>query len=424
MEGWGYLGGALLALGAVTGTPGLLLVGLLVVLAAAVRGLWARRGLKHVLYERRFGTERAVWGDEIPLDLVVWNRKILPLAWLQVEDYVNEEVVVHEGVPTRGAGSVSSGEGLVVKSERPGRGMLVGTWTLAWYERVVRHFHIVADHRGIYSFEAIRLRVADLFGRDSASEERPYRQSWVVRPRTVPVHSAGPERAPIGSRRAQHSLFHDPALYAGVRPYQAGDPLRHVHWKATAHVGRPVTKRFDPSREREVLLALDMQTVEGPHWQLTADEELAEQLCVTAASIARRALADGSACGLATAAFTATRNPVAYVPPSAGPSQLARIADTLARVSPIASAPFEHLLASLARRIPPGATLVTMSVRDPAPFLPALRRLARSGYRVRHLALGPDAPQWVRRARAAGIDAAEAELRPDWRTADALVVAG
>ena len=57
-------------------------------------------------------------------------------------------------------------------------------------------------------------------------------------------------------------------------------------------------------------------------------------------------------------------------------------------------------------------------------YLPALQRLVRSGFAVRHVALGPDAQAATRRIRAAGIVAAQATLAPDWRNADALVVAG
>ncbi|MDA8201948.1 MAG: DUF58 domain-containing protein [Chloroflexi bacterium] len=403
-----WLGLAMAGLGALSGTPPLVLVGVLVLLASLLRGLWSRYGLRGVTYERHLAHDRAVWGDEVGLDVTVWNRKLLPLPWLHADDFVPEDLSV------RGR--------TLARSDRPGLALLDNTWSLAWYERVVRHLRIVADRRGVFRFGAVRLRVADLFARETAEEERTLRDELVVRPRSVGVLERLDERATLGERRARHSLFRDPALFAGVRPYQPGDPLRHVHWKATARSGETVVKRFDPSRQRTLLFALDGQTVDGPHWLMTYDEDLLEGLCVAAASLARRALAEGAECGLAAAAYAGTVRPVAWVPPAGGSDQLGRIADTLARISPGASQPFERLLASLPQRIGPDATIVAITGRDPAPFVPVLRRLARSGYGVELVAMGGASRQRAAFARAAGIEAFTATLDRGWRESDALTM--
>ena len=408
MTGQVWLGIGLAVLGALAGAPPLVLVGVLVVLIALLRGLWTRYGLRGVDYEHRLATERAVFGDEFGLDIVVWNRKLLPLPWLRADDFVPDELVLRERS--------------LVRSERPGLSLLDNTWSLAWYERVVRHLHVVANRRGVFRMSAVRLRVADLFARDTAEEERVLPVAFVVRPRTLPVRERLIDRSTRGERVAPMSLFRDPALFAGVRPYQPGDPLRQVHWKATARTGRTVVKRFDPSRQRELLLAVDVQTVDGPHWLMAYDEDLLEGLCVAAASLARRTLAEGSECGLAAAVYAGTGQRVAWVPPSAGVEQLGRIADTLARVVPGASEPYERLLASLPRRVGSGATIVALTGRDPGPFLGVLRRLGRMGYAVQLVLFGPRAPARSAAARASGVAAFTAELAPDWRTSDALVV--
>jgi uncharacterized protein (DUF58 family) len=209
-------------------------------------------------------------------------------------------------------------------------------------------------------------------------------------------------------------------LFAGVRPYQAGDQLRRIHWKATARLGRPVSRRYDPAREREVLLALDMQTLPGPSWMLNWDDDLVEGLCVAALSLARSFVEDGIAVGLAVNAFSDRPQRVVYLPPSAAPIQVAAIADHLADVSPFASLPFDRLLAGTARRAPLGCSIVALSGRDPVEFVPILRRLSAQGYRVSHAAFGPDADRWSAHARALGVHSAGFRLHPDWQTADAL----
>jgi len=44
---------------------------------------------------------------------------------------------------------------------------------------------------------------------------------------------------------------------ADLRPYQWGDDLRHMDWRATARSGKPITKVFVDERMRHVFLVLD-----------------------------------------------------------------------------------------------------------------------------------------------------------------------
>ncbi|MER3418213.1 MAG: hypothetical protein C4343_03705 [Chloroflexota bacterium] len=216
----------------------------------------------------------------------------------------------------------------------------------------------------------------------------------------------------------------DPALFAGVRPFQRGDPRRRIHERATARLGRPVSKRFEPSAVRDVVVVLDVQTLPGPVWLLQWDDELVEALAVAAGSLARRVLDDGSACGLAVNAWTYQPDRIGFVPPRAGPGQLARILDLLGRMSPVPSMPYSRMLATLTRRIPAGALVVTMSGRDPSELGPGLRRLRAGGFELLHVAVGQDASAYAAKVRHLGIPARVAELAPDWRTCDVVALAG
>jgi uncharacterized protein (DUF58 family) len=410
VSGWTLLGLAMLLVGAALNTPGLLLIGGLTLLSRWLTTLWSRYGLSSIAFERRLGSTRAVWGDEVALDVEVWNQKLLPVPLLVVDDYVSDSLRV---VGRR-----------LGPSDRPGRGGLANAWSLLWYERVVRHLRIDARRRGVFAFGPIRLTVSDLFERGTNSEERDLDDELLVRPRSVPVRASEPARAPLGTNRTRVSLFTDPAQFAGVRAYQRGDPARQIHWRATARVGQPVSRRYEPVNERHVLLAVDLQTVPGPHWLMLFDDEQVEALCVAAASLARRFLRDGAACGLLLGTQLAGGRRWAYLPPSAATGQLSRIEDVLARVQPIVSLPFEQLLGVVPRRLPPGGTVAVLSARDPTPFVEPLRRLSRSGYAVRVLALGDDRQAHARHASAAGVEAAPAALSPTWKEADALVISG
>ena len=163
---------------------------------------------------------------------------------------------------------------------------------------------IVAERRGVYDFSTVRMRVADLFDRDTVEESTEQKAQFTVVPRDVPVHAAAPMSELPGTVRVARGLFEDPALFAGVRPYQRGDALRRVHWKATARLQRPVSRRFDPVNERDVVIAMDAQTLPGPFWIMQYDDDLVEGLCVTAMSLARCLIGAGVACGLTVNAYT------------------------------------------------------------------------------------------------------------------------
>jgi uncharacterized protein (DUF58 family) len=413
MTGWTALALAMAVVGAVASVPGLIFLGAATFAYGATTRLWTRYGLTNVSYERRLGTSRAVTGDTVDLDVSVWNRKALPLPWVAADDLVTDGIEVRER------------KALELDDVTINRRSLRNTWALGWYERVVRHFHLEAGRRGVFEFGPVRLHVRDLVGRHATTEEQAFPGRLVVAPRTLPVLDTGAARAPIGERRARHSLFHDPALFGGVRPFQPGDPLRRIHWRATAKVGRPVSRRFEPARSRQVILVLDVQTVPGPAWEMSWDPDAFEGLCVAAASLARSALDGGAAVGLAAAGFSGTAQRVTFLPGRAGPAQLARVTDLLARLGPISSGSLPSLLTWLTRRVPPGASLVILTARPPSGLATVLRRLTASGFAAEVLVLqGGELtePETVAAARRAGVPARAMALEPTWESADVVAL--
>ena len=185
------------------------------------------------------------------MEIEVWNRRRLPLPWLQADDEASTGVTVRERELRDGA--------------EPGTEVLRNAWTLRPWERVVRRFHVGADRRGVFRIGPVDLSVGDPFAllrRRGHPCPRPTRSS----------SGRARSRRPRSSRPtswgdldiARSGLAEDPSRFAGVRPYAPGDPMRRIHARTSARVGQPMTKRFEPSREREVLIALDVQTIDGP----------------------------------------------------------------------------------------------------------------------------------------------------------------
>ena len=398
----------LILAGSFLDVPIVIVLGIVTAVLETVRQVWARFGLADVTYRRLLTTDRTTWGEEIPLDIEVWNRKRLPLAWLRADDEATHGVVVRER-------ELADGD--------HGAGVLRNAWTLAPFERVVRHFHVGADRRGVFTLGPVDLSVGDLFARRAAVEERPLVQRFIVRPRTVGARELQRPDRWGGVDRARVGLTEDPARFAGIRPYAPGDPLRRIHPRASARLGRPVTKRFEPSRDREVLIALDVQTEHGASWDLSFIDDDVEALYVVAASIARSLALERTAFGLIAAGYTGIASRFAHVPISTAPGQAERVLDMLARLSSQPSAPYERLLTMVQRIATSGSTVLVVTARDPTPFAAHLRRIERGGCRVVVVACGKEAGADARRARAAGFASRAARLDGPWRTAEQLQIA-
>ncbi len=401
------LGGALLS------SPGLILLGLLIVLADSLSTLWTRHGLDKLTYERRIDHPHAVWGDTVELALTVHNDKLLPIPWFRVDDFAADELSVPDAP--------------LITSDRPGLAILRSTWTMAPFERATRRVHVAADRRGVFDLGPTRMSVADVFGRDAATIEHRMRESLIVRPRSAPVRAPRAWRASAGTLRSRSlsvSVSEDPSLFAGVRPYQRGDPRRRIHQRAMARTGVPLSKRFDPATARSAVIALDVQTHDGPSWLLAYDEDLLESLAVAVNSIARDLLGSGTAVGLAVNAWSRSRSRTAFLAPRAGLSHLAAISDLLARVSQTPSVGFDALLGSLPARLPSGCLVIVVTSRDPASVVRTCRRVAANGHELRVVSLGPDATAHRRRAGALGLSSSVARLEPDWRSSRVLEIIG
>ena len=399
----------LIITGSVLDVPIVILLGAAILLLDVVHAAWARGGLSGVTYVRRLGARRTPFGDPVPLEIEVHNRRGLPLAWLRADDATSPglEVVDHE----------------LADGQEPGTSVLRNAWTLRPWERVRRRFSVRTEQRGVFTLGPVDLTAGDPFARQVAEELRGGMDSFLVWPRTVPTTELEPPDRWGDRERARGGLAEDPSRFAGVRPYAPGDPLRRIHARASARLGRPMVKRFEPSRDREVLIALDVQVAEGAAWEAGWGDDEVEHLYVVAGSIARSLALRKVPFGILAAGYTGAETRIATVPVSSAPGQAERVLDLLARLASHATMPFERLLVVAARTVRPGTTVLVLTARDPRPFSAALRRLERGGADVVVVAAGRQAAREAARAREAGFTARRAVMDDHWRTAEHLVVA-
>jgi uncharacterized protein (DUF58 family) len=184
-----------------------------------------------------------------------------------------------------------------------------------------------------------------------------------------------------------------------------------------------MTKRFEPSRDRDLMLVIDLEAPTST-WEdhATGDDEPVEALIVMAASIIRSLGERHATFGLAAAGYSRTTSRLAFLPVSSAPGHMERGLDLLARLSTESSAHFDHLAALVGRAVGEATSVVVLTARDSLELIRPLRALQRRSLAVRMLAAGSAGPGAAARARRAGIPAEVVDLDGPWRTATRLLV--
>ena len=103
--------------------------------------------------------------------------------------------------------------------------------------------------RGYYQLGPMQLETGDVFGLHRRFRVAGEPHFALVRPKVLPLQGYNlASRRPMGEIRVVHRLFEDPTRLAGVRPYQQGDPLNRIHWRATARTGQIHSRVYETSR--------------------------------------------------------------------------------------------------------------------------------------------------------------------------------
>jgi uncharacterized protein (DUF58 family) len=366
---WVLLAALALVLARATGTAAFAWVGYLML------AVWVAGALAVRLAARGLTAARQVSVDLIPyqglatVEVTVRNGSRLPLIWL----------VAAESLPA----------GLPMTGLRGRVGPLRGRGAFSF------RYTLHGARRGYYELGPVLLRSGDLFGLTHVERRAAAGHGITVFPRVVPItHVRLPSRRPAGQVRARQRVLEDPTQVIGVRPYQHGDGLRRVHWRATAHTGRLQSKLFEISAQVDNILVLNLRRADYPG-SPTEAEESAELAITAAASVARHTLDRRQRIGLL-ALGRDPAQPAATAPirvdPGRDSAQLTAVLSALGRVD---LGPAEDLVSVLEREkegLSWGAMVVLITpVLTPEAVRSALG-LRSSGFDVKLALVGGGTP--------------------------------
>jgi uncharacterized protein (DUF58 family) len=378
---WLYGSGALLIYGMAFRQPAITVIATLLLLTAGISWLWNHYALRRVTYTRRLGATRVFRDETITLRLELVNRKLLPLAWIEVEDELPDRL---EALDRR-----------LSPSTDPAIAILPYLTSLRPYERVAWTATLRCPHRGIFTIGPTTLRSGDIFGFHRCEERFNQRDAVIVYPRVIPLPELGiPPRGAFGDTRTRHSLLLDPQRTVGTRDYHPEDSFRHIHWKATARAGSLQVRVFEPTTVTQLAIFLDLDTL-GQSWRALDSVDF-EPLVSVGASIAAHAIEEGRAVGIYSNRLIGGSNRPLRVAPASGVAQLTKVLESLAKLSPFTTVEFSKHLRAATLNFPWGSTIVIVTAGMPPALAATLEALRGAGHRLVLVATAPLVPPPVR----------------------------
>lgn len=376
---WFGIAALLLGLAALMRQPVLGLVALGIAIFGLALRLWWDHALDKLTYTRHFGTNRAFYGDEVPVELTVENAKPLPIVRLDVRESVGPNVRVKGQQLERSADAAYY--------------IFRTMFSLGMYERVSHRYIIDCHHRGWHRFGPSRMMAHDPFGMATRVGEFDRQEGVLVYPRVVPITElVVPARQPLGDMKPATPLVEDPMRMSGVRPYIPGDSPKRIHWRATARTGELQTRVFEPSATPVAAVFLD--TITFAHLWEGQNSNLLELSVTVAASLTQQMLKGRHQVGMYANAPIPNRSRTVRIPPGRRPAQFTRILEELAMLVPAFGDRIEKMLSEELPRLPWGASIVIITSRLNPDLQRSLVRMARSGGTKRFvvIAIGEEAP--------------------------------
>lgn len=206
-------------------------------------------------YKVRFKNGNFVRGEKIIFNAVFQNKTILPCPHASAEF-----IVKHTDMP-----SVSE------------------KWhfDVTPFSTTEYNYEIALSHIGTYTFDLKKIVIYDFLGLFHLTYKNKKLNSVLIQPRIEAVNPGDLRSAdssvqsPLPYAQRRHS-----DIYSGIREYAPGDPLRMIHWKLTAHIGKYMTRVFESCGNGNLAVLTDLRPPEH-----TSEDLLSLFDCVVEASL-------------------------------------------------------------------------------------------------------------------------------------------
>lgn len=331
--------------------------------------LFSLTNLRRIHYTRRFSRATAYEGETVELIEVIRNAKPFPVPWLRVESRIS---------PFLRFGRGGADEEREIAAQQYHR----SAFFLGPMCQVTRRHEVTCLKRGHYDVGSVALTAGDLVGLSVKSRQLTLPCELDVYPRILSEQELStPSTRWQGELPVRRWIMPDPFLTAGIRDYRPGDPLRDVHWRATARMGTLQVKVRDYTADPRVMVVLNVQTSEKQWGDLMDyEQEGVEQGIRIAATLCMRALGAGVEAGFASNACLIGEKgegKTVFVPARRSQAQANILLGTMARLLIHRETSFNTFLDELC--LEKGIDVVILSAYDSEELRARMARLTRNG---------------------------------------------
>lgn len=343
---------------------------ILVVLALvySIMGLLlVKLGLRGLQCTRAFSRVAVFEGDEGEMIEIVRNDRPMLVPWLRVESHISPRL------------QLGWQENLNVSGSR----YYCSLFTLMPYQQVKRRHRVKFLHRGVYDLGNASLSVGDALGFFQESREQQMHVPVMVFPRLLDERELPqPLSLLLGEITSRRQLLTDPFLVRGIRDYRPGDPVRDIHWPATARMGSTQVRVFDHTARMKLMVILNAQRKDaqwGDHLMEYEEGEIEYGISV-AATMCVRALRNGLSAGFAANMPFGEEKDSVVMLPDGGAAREEELLTALARLTVVRTLAFPLFLDTLTDVT--DMDVLVLSCYDSEAVQAGLEKLRRQGNQV------------------------------------------
>ncbi len=337
---------------------------------AVLYGLWCftiRKGMKGLGCTRAFSKSAVFPGEEAELVEIVRNDSASIIPWLLVESKVSRYL------------RLGKQDNLHISGDTH----YCSQFTLMPYQQIKRRHRVRFLHRGSYNLGSASLTAGDILGLYKYRRLQELDVPVLVYPQLIDDRDLPmPMSNHLQQITRQPQLLQDPFLIRGIRSYQPGDPVRDIHWAATARTGEVQIRVHDYSARAKLLVVLNAQILEK-QWDDRLPEEHTPRIeygISLAATACIKGLREGMSVGFATNMPVDTQKESIRLLPSDGNGWEETLLTTFARLTIVRTDHFLQFLESL--KGCSGMDILILSAYDSDGIQSAMQKLQQNDNRV------------------------------------------
>lgn len=340
------------------------------VVLIVVYSIWGqslRFGLKKLSCTRAFSRPAVFEREEAELVEVVRNDRPFVIPWLRVESRISPYI------------RLGRQDNLHVSGEM----YYCSLFTLLPYQQIRRRHRVRFLRRGSFDLGNASLTAGDVLGIYRTQRDQVLHVPVLVYPRLLGEDEIpAPVSRIMGELVRRRQLLQDPFLVRGIRPYSPGDPVRDIHWPATARTGEVQVRVRDYTARTRLLVVLNVQH-DDLQWNDNLpqpDIDAVEYGISLAATLCVRALRDGLSAGFGANMPMDTPGETTLLLPADGAAREEEILAAFARLNVIRSQNFPAFLEALTAFS--GLDVLVLSRYDSESIQTQLQQLRRCGNQV------------------------------------------